>query len=68
MTDVSGFGFDNDTEFARYLVEKLGVAAVPGSSFYQNNTYGRQQIRFCFCKNYETLEEAGKRLSRIPRH
>jgi len=68
MTDISGFGYVNDTEFARYMVEQAGVAAVPGSSFYQNTTYGCQQIRFCFCKNYETLEEAGKRLSRIPRH
>lgn len=68
MTDISGFGYANDTAFARYLVEEAGVAAVPGSSFYHNLTYGSQQIRFCFCKNYETLEEAGKRLSRIPRH
>ena len=68
MTDISTFGYPDDTFFASYLVEKLGVAAVPGSSFYHNSTCGSQQIRFCFCKNYETLEEAGKRLSRIPRH
>ena len=68
MTDISGFGFADDTAFARYLVEDIGVAAVPGSSFYQNSSHGMQQIRFCFCKNHETLEEAGKRLSRIPRH
>jgi aspartate/methionine/tyrosine aminotransferase len=68
MTDVSGFGFPNDGSFASYLVKEIGVAAVPGSSFYHNSSYGSQQIRFCFCKNYETLEEAGKRLSRIPRH
>ena len=68
MTDISGFGYANDTGFARYMVEEVGVAAVPGSSFYHNSASGSQQIRFCFCKNYETLEEAGKRLSRIPRH
>jgi aminotransferase len=68
MTDISSFGFSTDTNFASYMVEKIGVAAVPGSSFYDNFSYGSQQIRFCFCKNYETLEEAGKRLSRIPRH
>jgi aminotransferase len=68
MTDISDFGFHDDTSFASYLVEKIGVAAVPGSSFYHNSSSGSQQIRFCFCKNYETLEEAGKRLSRIPRH
>ena len=68
MTDISVFGYANDTQFARHMVEDIGVAAVPGSSFYHNSSYGSQQIRFCFCKNYETLEEAGKRLSRIPRH
>jgi aminotransferase len=68
MTDISDFSFRNDAEFAGYMVEKIGVAAVPGSSFYHNSSCGNQQIRFCFCKNYETLEEAGKRLSRIPRH
>jgi aspartate/methionine/tyrosine aminotransferase len=68
MTDISGFGYVNGTEFARYMVQEIGVAAVPGSSFYDNSLAGSQQIRFCFCKNYETLEEAGKRLSRIPRH
>ena len=68
MTDISGFGFQNDTAFAKYLVEEIGVAAVPGSSFYSKTFQGNQQIRFCFCKNYETLEEAGMRLSRIPRH
>jgi aspartate/methionine/tyrosine aminotransferase len=68
MTDISQFGSAKDTNFASYLVEKVGVAAVPGSSFYHNTIAGSQQIRFCFCKNYETLEEAGKRLSRIPRH
>jgi aminotransferase len=68
MTDISGFGYPNDSAFAKYLVEDIGVAAVPGSSFYANSLDGSQQIRFCFCKNYETLEEAGKRLSRIPRH
>ena len=68
MTDISRFGFASDTQFASFLVDKIGVAAVPGSSFYHNSSYGSQQIRFCFCKNYETLEEAGKRLSRIPRH
>jgi aminotransferase len=68
MTDISGFGFASDTEFARYLVQEIGVAAVPGSSFYDKSSAECQQIRFCFCKNYATLKEAGTRLSRIPRH
>ena len=47
MTDISSFGFPSDTNFASYMVEHTGVAAVPGSSFYQNTIYGSQQIRFC---------------------
>ena len=62
MTDISDFDFDNDVKFARYLIEQLGVAAVPGSSFYRNHKDGVQQIRFCFCKKDETLQEAGQRL------
>lgn len=69
MTDISGFGYCSDIVFAKYLVEEIGVAAVPGSSFYDRvEPYENQQLRFCFCKNYETLEIAGTRLSRIPRH
>jgi len=64
MTDISRFGMP-DTEFARYLVEKIGVAAVPGSSFYFNPADGSSQIRFCFCKKYETLAAAGIKLARL---
>src|SRR4029079_7195468 len=41
MTDVGAFGFPDDVEFARYLVKDVGVAAVPGSSFYQKAGQGR---------------------------
>ena len=36
MTDISAFGFANDVEFTKYLVKEIGVAAVPGSSFYND--------------------------------
>ena len=62
MTDISKFGFADDVRFARHLVENVRVAAVPGSSFYGVPEGGAQQIRFCFCKKFETLEEAGRRL------
>jgi aspartate/methionine/tyrosine aminotransferase len=62
MTDISGFGFLNDVEFARYLVQKIGVAVVPGSSFYNDPALGRQQVRFTFCKTAAVLEEAARRL------
>ena len=50
MTDIASFGFPDDVEFARYLVKDVGVAAVPGSSFYRNRARGRTKLRFCFCK------------------
>jgi aminotransferase len=67
MTDISGFGAKNDTAFALEMVERYGVAGVPGSSFYHQNRSGATQIRFCFCKNYETLALAGEKLARLPR-
>jgi aminotransferase len=65
MTNIDGFGFQDDVSFVRHLIETVGVAAVPGSSFFSNPEDGAQLIRFCFCKKYETLEEAGVRLLRI---
>jgi aminotransferase len=65
MTDISAFGFDDDVEFARYLVKDVGVAAVPGSSFYKNARQGRTKLRFCFCKRDETLREADERLEKL---
>ena len=65
MTDVSSFGFPNDVEFARYLVRDVGVAAVPGSSFYKSSAEGRTKLRFCFCKKDETLAEADRRLVKL---
>jgi aminotransferase len=65
MTDIGGFGFADDLEFARYLVREVGVACVPGSSFYSNPRDGAQQVRFCFCKRDETLLAAVERLGRL---
>jgi aspartate/methionine/tyrosine aminotransferase len=65
MTDISGFGYPDDMEFARHLIEDVGVAAVPGSSFFEDPRDGSQMIRFCFCKKYETLKEAEIRLKKI---
>ncbi len=65
MTDISDFGFKNDIEFTRYLIQEIGVAVVPGSSFYHDASLGAQQVRFCFCKKDETLEAAAERLRKI---
>jgi aspartate/methionine/tyrosine aminotransferase len=65
MTDISAFGFPNDLEFARYLVSEIGVAAVPGSSFYHHPADGSRHLRFTFCKKDSTLEAAAVRLSKL---
>jgi len=65
MTDIHSFGFADDRSFARHLVEKIGVAAVPGSSFYSDPARGARQVRFAFCKRPETLEQAILHLSRL---
>jgi aspartate/methionine/tyrosine aminotransferase len=65
MTDISAFGSWDDVAFARYLVETIGVAGVPGSSFYLNSADGSSQMRFCFCKKYETLTAAGQKLAAL---
>jgi aminotransferase len=62
FTDISESGM-NDTEFARFLVEKIGVAAVPGTSFY--HTGGQTKLRFTFSKKDETLREACRRLEHL---
>ena len=67
MTDISAFGFPDDVQFARFLVKEIGVAAVPGSSFYRNPEAGRTKLRFCFCKRDETLAEADRRLQMLVR-
>jgi len=64
MTDISRFGL-RDQEFARWLVEDIGVAAVPGSSFYSQTGCGSRQIRFAFCKQLETLGRAIENLGKL---
>ena len=65
MTDVGHFGFLDDVTFAFYLVEKVGVATVPGSSFYSKASLGSTKIRFCFPKKMETLRQASERLKKL---
>ncbi|HKQ53199.1 MAG TPA: aminotransferase class I/II-fold pyridoxal phosphate-dependent enzyme [Pyrinomonadaceae bacterium] len=65
MTDISGFGFKTDVEFTRHLIREVGVACVPGSSFYSRPELGAQQVRFCFCKKDETLLKAAERLTKL---
>ena len=75
MTDISRFYFPaddprfasgtRDVAFAKYLVQEIGVACVPGSSFYNNPQDGASQVRFTFCKKEETLAAAEERFAKL---
>ena len=62
LCDIRPFGFQDDTVFAHWLVSEVGVAGVPGSSFFSRKELGQHLIRFTFCKTRDVLDEAGKRL------
>jgi aminotransferase len=65
MCDVSGLSGLDDVAFVRRMIEAVGVAGVPGSSFYSPKERGRSLIRFMFAKRTETLQEAGERLLKL---
>ena len=65
MTDISSFGFPDDVAFAKFLVTEIGVAAVPGSSFYRDPANGRTHLRFTFCKTEKTFQAAAERLAKL---
>jgi aminotransferase len=65
LTDFSDLSGLPDDEFARWLTREIGVAPVPGSSFYHDPALGRRSVRFAFCKKLETLESAAERLVRV---
>jgi len=77
MTDISRFDFPHadprfaapsrDVAFAKYLVQEIGVACVPGSSFYNDAQDGASQVRFTFCKKEETLAAAEVRFTKLRR-
>lgn len=63
MVDISEFGYEDDYEFCKWLARTIGVAAVPGSSFFKGNV--NNYIRLHFAKTEETLREALKRLEKL---
>jgi len=65
MADISDFGLASDVDFVHMMLRELGVAAVPGSSFYSQPERGRSKVRFMFAKNEATLREAGERLLKL---
>jgi len=64
LCDITPFDFDDDTAFAHWLVSEVGVAGVPGSSFYSEPALGKHLIRFTFCKTHDVLAAAAERLMR----
>lgn len=65
MADFDAWDHEGDDySFARHLTEKVGVAVVPGSSFYHTKGIAERTVRFAFAKKLETLDEAGERLAR----
>ena len=65
MTDITDFGFPDDTTFAQWLVKEIGVGGVPGSSFYSRPNLGKTKFRFMFSIADQVLTEAGERLMKI---
>ena len=65
LADFSELSDRGDTAFAHWLAEDVGVAGVPGSSFYHEPAMGKSLIRFAFCKKLETLRAAGERLASL---
>jgi aminotransferase len=63
MVDISDFDYEDDTEFCLWLAREVGVAAVPGSSFFREPV--QHLIRFHFAKRDETLIAAGERLLKL---
>ena len=65
LADFSQLSDLDDVTFAKWMTQEIGVATVPGSSFYSKKEDGRNFTRFAFCKKQETLEDAAERLSRL---
>ncbi|MFN3648976.1 MAG: pyridoxal phosphate-dependent aminotransferase [Armatimonadota bacterium] len=63
LAEIGGFDFPDDVAFTMHLIREVGVAVVPGSSFYPaGDPEGRRLIRFAFPKRDATLAEAEQRL------
>jgi len=65
MIQIDHLGYLSDEDFAMALVEKAGIATVPGSSFYHLPEDGRDKVRLCFAKKWSTLYEVQERLTKF---
>jgi aspartate/methionine/tyrosine aminotransferase len=68
LCDFSKLSDKDDVTFAKWMIEEVGVATVPGSSFYNTKSDGRSFVRFAFCKKFETMKRAAGRLAELPKH
>jgi aspartate/methionine/tyrosine aminotransferase len=68
MADHSRFGLGDDIAFVHHLIDHHGVAAIPPGAFYHDRSEARDLVRFAFCKDEATLQEALQRMSglRVP--
>ena len=64
MASFTGFGFENDVDFCRFLIAQAGVTPIPPSAFYVDPDSAPKLVRFCFAKRLSTVIEAGDRLGR----
>ena len=62
LADHTRFGFSDDVAFVKHLIEHAGVAAIPPSAFFHHKRDGADLVRFAFCKDEATLEQALDRL------
>lgn len=62
LAGIESFGTMGDQEFAMWLVDHVGIATVPGSSFFTDPAAGRRCVRFAFCKKMQTLSQAAELL------
>ncbi len=62
LADLTALGYADDQEAARMMLEKGGIAVIPGSAFYADPHDGRMQVRLCYAKKMPDLEEACRRI------
>lgn len=65
LADHTPFGFSDDVAFARHMVADIGVAVIPPSAFYHRKEDGKSLVRFAFCKDEATIEQALERMSKL---
>ena len=64
MTDVSSVSGNDDFAKAMEILERTGIASVPGRAFYHDDA-GSNLVRFCYSKPLEVLEEAAERIRKL---